>query len=88
MNNDAAEAAPQKPLVSVIIPTCDRREILNRCLGALAVQTYPNYELIVVDDFSADGTAELLREFADVHPELAFHALRNDVHAGANPSRR
>ena len=87
MNDNAAEARPERPLVSVIVPTCDRRDILGRCLQALARQTYPDYEVVVVDDFSADGTPDLLREFAEGHPELALRALRNEVHAGANPSR-
>ena len=87
MNDNAAEARPERPLVSLIVPTCDRRDTLGRCLQALARQTYPHYEIIVVDDFSADGTPDLLREFAEGHPELAFHTLRNEVHAGANPSR-
>jgi glycosyltransferase involved in cell wall biosynthesis len=74
-------------LVSVIIPTCNRRAMLEKCLDALRRQTYPDYELIVVDDCSTDDTAQFLRDFAERHPQLRFRTFRNARHAGANPSR-
>ncbi len=44
--------------ISVIIPTCNRKEILGRTLNALNKQHYPQdeYEVIIVDDGSTDGT--------------------------------
>ena len=75
------------PPVSVVIPTCNRRAILQRCLEALAAQTYENYEIIVVDDCSTDDTPEFLARFAEQHPDLNLRCLRNENHAGANPSR-
>ncbi len=71
----------------MIIPTCNRRAILGRCLEALAGQTHPSYEVIVVDDCSNDDTPELLAEFATAHPDLRLRPLRNQCHLGANPSR-
>lgn len=52
------------PRLSVVIPTHNRKEILGRCLTALANQTIPpeEFEVIVVDDGSADGSAEAARE--------------------------
>ena len=85
---DSADAAvPDKPLVSVVIPTRNRREILSRCLEALAWQTYRPYEVVVVDDCSSDDTPQYLREFAAGHPDMSFRWLRNETQAGANPSR-
>ena len=72
------------PLVSVVIPTCNRREILERCLEALALQTY---RVIVVDDASTDDTPDLLARFAAEHPQLDFRFLRNERRMSANPSR-
>lgn len=46
------------PLVSVIIPTFNRRQWIGECLDSVMNQTYPNVEIIVVDDASSDGTAE------------------------------
>jgi len=49
------------PLVTVIIPTFNRREWIGECLDSVLGQTYPNVEVIVVDDCSSDGTVEWLR---------------------------
>lgn len=74
-------------LASVVVPTCNRRDHIVRCLEGLARQTYANFEILVVDDCSADDTPAVLREFAERHPDLSFQALRNEPQAGANPSR-
>ena len=47
-----------KPRVSVVVPVRDRRELLGRMLDALARQTFTDFEVIVVDDGSTDGSAE------------------------------
>ncbi|MBB5134571.1 glycosyltransferase involved in cell wall biosynthesis [Thermocatellispora tengchongensis] len=49
------------PLVSVIVPNYNYARTLGLCLEALAGQTYPHIEVIVVDDRSTDGSAELAR---------------------------
>lgn len=49
------------PLVSVVIPTFNRKELLFRALGSVAQQTYRPLEVIVVDDCSSDGTVEAVR---------------------------
>ena len=62
-----------KPEISVIIPTCNRAETLHLCLSALAFQTLPakSWEVIVVDDGSSDGTAEMCDRI-----KLPFSTLR------------
>ncbi|MBN2623302.1 MAG: glycosyltransferase [Acidimicrobiales bacterium] len=52
---DSATAAP--PAVSVVVPTRDRPHQLAGCLAALETQTAPSYEVVVVDDGSADTGA-------------------------------
>jgi glycosyltransferase involved in cell wall biosynthesis len=75
------------PAVSVVIPSCNRCNALNRCLDALSVQTHLAYELIVIDDGSTDGTQAMVARFAQAHPHVQLNYLRNDVNRGANPSR-
>lgn len=87
MTQPLKQTGPDPPLVSVVVPTCNRREVLQRCVEALARQTHPDYEVIVVDDCSTDDTPEFLRRFAADHPDLNIRCLRNEAHAGANPSR-
>lgn len=74
-------------LVSVVVPTRNRCALLARALDAHAAQDYGNFEVILVDDGSDDGTPELLQTFASDHPNLRFTHLRNDPARGANPSR-
>jgi len=55
------------PKFSVLIPTYNRKDLLRHCLEAVLRQDYPNYEVIVVDDGSTDGTGEMIRrEFPQV----------------------
>lgn len=55
----------KKPLVSVIIPTYNSSRTLERCLQSIKDQTYPNIELIVVDNNSTDNTKEIAKKFTD-----------------------
>lgn len=53
-----------KPLVSVIIPTYNRAEFLKSAIGSVLSQTYQNFEVIVIDDGSTDGTREIITSFS------------------------
>ncbi|MDX1613303.1 MAG: glycosyltransferase [Candidatus Promineifilaceae bacterium] len=55
------------PLVSVIVPTRNGRRHLAECLPTIQAQSYPNVEMVVVDDHSTDGTLSFLQsDFPDV----------------------
>jgi glycosyltransferase involved in cell wall biosynthesis len=57
----------QHPLVSVVTPTLDRAERLERTLRSVRAQSYPNVEHIVVDGGSTDGTLALLERYAGTY---------------------
>ena len=59
VGEEALTATP--PRVSVIVPVRDRRELLRETLDALARQTFPDFEVIVVDDGSQDGSGDEAR---------------------------
>ncbi len=54
----AEGARPQPaPMVSIVVPARNEAPNIARCVGSLTRQTYPRFEIIVVDDRSEDGTA-------------------------------
>ena len=57
----AAPADPTEPRFSVVIPTYQRRDLVVAAVRALAAQTGPSAEVVVVVDGSTDGTAAALR---------------------------
>ncbi|HOJ14231.1 MAG TPA: glycosyltransferase, partial [Deltaproteobacteria bacterium] len=56
-----------KPLISVVIPTYNRAELLEKSLESLTAQSLPKgrFEVIVIDDGSPDNTREVCEGFAD-----------------------
>ncbi|MEO8353109.1 MAG: glycosyltransferase family 2 protein [Chthoniobacteraceae bacterium] len=60
-----ADPPAEAPLVSILVPA--RNEALNigPCVKSLLAQNYPNFELLVLDDHSTDGTGDILRELCN-----------------------
>ncbi|HJQ08775.1 MAG TPA: glycosyltransferase [Candidatus Saccharimonadales bacterium] len=53
------------PLVSIIVPTFNSARLLRVCLDSIKAQTYPNIEVIVVDNHSTDDTVAIAKEYTD-----------------------
>jgi chlorobactene glucosyltransferase len=60
----------EAPPISVIIPARDEGRNIRHCVQALLAQTYPNYEVIVVDDRSTDDTLPILTALAEENTRL------------------
>lgn len=73
-----------EPLVSVIIPTYNGASFLGNAIRSVLDQTYPNFELIVVDDKSPDNTEELVNQFDDSRIQY----IRHETNQGAASARR
>lgn len=69
----------EQKMISVIIPTYNRKEKLPRCIESVLGQSYRNIEILVVDDGSTDGTEELFRNFSDSR----LRYLRYETNKGA-----
>ena len=57
-------------LISVIVPVYNVAADLPRCLDSILAQTYPNIEIIAVDDGSPDGSGAILDGYAARHPNI------------------
>jgi len=60
-----AGVAARQPLVSVILPTKDRAAVLPDAIKSVVAQTWRHWELVVVDDASADDTCGIVRRACD-----------------------
>ncbi len=58
------------PLVTVAMPVFNGKRTLPLAIASLQMQTYANWELIVIDDGSTDGTPAVIRRFADRDPRI------------------
>lgn len=80
---ERVETLPQPvELISVIVPARNEARNIKRCILALLAQTYPNYELIVVDDRSNDGTTAILSGLQQDHPGRIQVVAGGDLPAG------
>ena len=70
-------------LVSVVLPTFNRAHLVGRAIASVLAQTAEDLELLVVDDGSIDGTADVLAAVRD--PRI--HRLRLDVNGGVSRAR-
>ena len=72
------------PLVSIIIPIYNREQTLERCLCSIIRQTYPNLEIIAVDDGSTDHSRVILERYGKKDPRLHVIYKKN---SGVSESR-
>lgn len=75
---------PQDTLVSVIMPAWNRAETVGRAVESVLAQSYANWELIVVDDGSDDGTPEAVQAFHAANPKIRLLRI---AHEGVSAAR-
>ncbi|MHC4972713.1 MAG: glycosyltransferase family 2 protein [Planctomycetota bacterium] len=63
--------------VSVVIPTYNRARLVCEAIDSVLAQTFPGFELLLVDDGSTDGTAEVIRSRYGDEPRLRYLAQEN-----------
>lgn len=62
MNIDTPNIYNDYPLVSIAVVTYNQLSYLKECINSCLDQDYPNYEIVVADDYSRDGTQEYLHK--------------------------
>jgi glycosyltransferase involved in cell wall biosynthesis len=73
------------PAVSVIIPVYNTERYLARCLESVLSQTLTDIEIIVVDDCSPDGSADVVRRFLQQDERITY--IRHDKNLGLGGAR-
>ncbi len=76
-----------KALVSVIIPTYNRADLIGATLDSMIAQTYQDWECIVVDDGSTDNTEEILSAYSNKDSRFYYYKRPDNRTKGANACR-
>ncbi|TPE44614.1 glycosyltransferase [Pontibacter mangrovi] len=61
-----------QPLVSIICLCYNHERFLREALDSVLTQTYPNLEVIIVDDCSTDNSVSIIRKYVQQYPQLKF----------------
>lgn len=68
-----------KPMVSVVIPTYNRKDLLKEAIDSVLAQDYSNLEIIVADNASTDGTKELIEEYSVTHSNIVYFRHNENI---------
>src|SRR5262245_24449723 len=74
---------PESPKVTVVIPVYNRERYVAAAIESILAQTFPDFELLVIDDGSADRSREVIRSYRD--PRL--HLVCNETNLGIPKTR-
>lgn len=66
-----------QPLVSIISPTYNHEKFIADCIDSVLAQTYSNWEMIIIDDGSTDGTFRVATEYAQKDPRIKPFTQKN-----------
>ena len=68
-------------MFSVIVPCYNSKSYVRKCIDSILAQNYHNFEIILIDDGSTDGTAQILDDYATVYSYIhAYHFENSGVH--------
>lgn len=74
------------PLVSIMVPAYNASKYLERCLNSIRNQTYHNLEILCVDDYSSDNTADIIKTFSDIDSRFLY--LKREGEEGGEAAAR
>ncbi|WP_300907897.1 glycosyltransferase family 2 protein [Muribaculum intestinale] len=65
------------PKITIVIPVYNVKDYLRECLDAIVGQSYTNIEIIVVNDGSTDGSADICEEYVEIDNRIHYCPLKN-----------
>jgi glycosyltransferase involved in cell wall biosynthesis/thioesterase domain-containing protein len=81
------QSTPTDPLVSIVIPAYEAEKDIAQAIRYAISQTYPEIEIVVVDDGSQDGTVQIAREILQSSFKGRWSVLELGVNRGASAAR-
>lgn len=85
MNND------KSPLVSVLLPVYNAEKYLHDAMKSILTQTYSNFEVVVIDDGSSDGSTTIIKTYAEedkrIRPVFNNHDFIDSLNIGLSECR-
>jgi len=76
-----------KPLISIIIPTYNRANLILETLDSILLQSYKNWECIIVDDGSTDETDEVMQKYVQQDARFQYFKRPEKILKGPNSCR-
>lgn len=73
------------PKVSVIMPVYNAKKYLNKAIDSILNQTYTDFEFIIIDDASSDGSQEIVKSYSD--PRIRFYINEKNMGVAATLNR-
>lgn len=64
-------------LVSILVPVYNVEKYLSKCLDSLVSQTWPEVEIVLINDGSTDGSLEIAERYAKEHPNIHIYSYPN-----------
>jgi glycosyltransferase involved in cell wall biosynthesis len=78
----------REPLVSVITPFLNTEKFIQEAIESVLAQTYPHWELLLIDDGSTDSSVQIALSYAQHHPQKVYYlSHRGHANRGASASR-
>ena len=67
----------KKPMVTVIIPAYNSQEYIGRCLDSVLLQSFQDFEIIVINDGSKDKTGKIIEKYAKKDKRIRYYEQKN-----------
>ena len=72
----------EKKLVSIITPSYNTGEFISKTINSVINQTYKNWEMIIVDDCSADNSIEIINNFSKEESRIILLKTKRQIYIG------
>lgn len=79
--------AIESPLVSIVIPAYNAADLIDEALASVQQQTYPHWQVLIVEDGTQDGTESIAQTFAQSVGSAKVQYIRHEVNQGLSAAR-